>query len=311
MSKAGRVFGRNRNKEGEMRKLVIQEKAIRILVNEWLGRLYWKPKAFESVLEQAGIEFPAVLSDYDEDNQSFICTTSRGKKYILHIALGDCDDFPEISVTEGDEVRKYEIRFNFTNDDNPIITFVSREFKVGDRKITGTYDFLYRWKVEYGNHELIKVLIMVPRNYRIDAKKCKEAEEYLLALELKPKVDIRNIYETLIDMLSLSSETVEQCKKISVKYSEKNGKDWDVKSKIMVESGNIIEYQLFRQGNIYHVYSNGNWEYVGKEGVKITSDDDIITVSITGNTDKIASSNPHSLLQQAEYVIGLLYESVW
>lgn len=311
MSRSNQFLGRKKSIFSEGYKITIHDKGIETLIKDWLESLYWKPSSFKSILEQVGISLPVELSDYDYENNHFICTTSDGKKYTLQIKFGDCDDFPELRVTDEEEVRSYELRFNFDQKSTPVIFLSGRKVKLGNRTITGHYMYMYNWKVEIGNSKLIKVSIRTPRNYQIDAQKCKEAEDYLLAAEVKSTIDVRNLYDVLIDKLSLSNDVVESCEKISIVYSIKEGNDWKVKSKINVEAGYTTEYQIYRQGNIYHLFSNGNWEYVGKDGVNITSDDDVITVSITGNTDKIAETNPYTMLQQAEYVIDLLWSSVW
>ena len=199
---------------------------IKECVTGWLQFEGWKPKHFGKFLELVGMSLPVELSDFNNDQRSFICKTADGKEHKIQLIRGNrFDSSSEIYVDESNEHREYIVYSYYNGNTVPVELQGKDSFKPG-KKLECFYSrFFCDRTLEFDEDHVLKITLMEPEASlkKEDVKVLRNKqpiEEYLLGLETDLSVD--DVYNKMVNLIGYTEKELKDTTMISISY--KNGR---------------------------------------------------------------------------------------
>ena len=286
-------------------KITCDTQELKDFVTSWTKNVGSNFELFAEFLELVGIKTPVKLSNYDEKNKSFKCVTDLNREVHISLFFG-CfpDDCPEICITEGEETKRYYADSNY-KEKLPIVKYYGRTIKKDGKELeTYYYESFFDRILKLDNSHKLKVDIS-KSSYNTDNPEFSlltnqiEIDNYLLGLDNSLVTD--EVYEKIIDFMNFSDEEISSCK-ILISYIETVNEEEQVRSIIRLSNGKMKEYAILENGNTYHVFDNGNWEFISDRGVKITYTENTkkFVFFADGSEEDIVTINPREIFSHAK-----------
>ncbi|MCI8273602.1 MAG: hypothetical protein HFJ55_05935 [Clostridia bacterium] len=216
---------------------------IRPIVN-WLQEEGWNVEHFPEFLKLVGLRLPVWLSEFNQKENSFKCTTALGSQVRVRLIFGDgIETSSEISITEDGEERSYITSgYNRRLTPEPKVFLQSKVIKRDGKRLVCDYSNSYCHRsCDFDNNNCISINIDNRSAYE---DKCREAfirgcnasiDEFLL--EQRDETNIHKIYEGFMRMFDNSTETIAQMGNITFIRLEKTGVIRKVKEVVHVVNG--------------------------------------------------------------------------
>lgn len=287
---------------------------LRKLITSWTQNEGWNFENFADFIELIGEKTPVKLSELDEKNNSFNCVTALDKKISISLLFGDYIDFSsEIHVTDGNETKRYIINSNFEKGKSvPKITLQGRNIKIGEKELNSYYcEFFCHRILKIDDMHVLEIEIYEPNKYDNKSKilvlqNCEGIEEYLLGLGNSLVVD--EVYEKMMEFLNFSNDDILKCKKVLISYMETFEKEKRVRAKILLINGKKQEYAILENGETFHIFKDGRWNYLSDSGIRIVYNGNIgnYIFSMTGSEYDIVTVNPRETIKRVKERISKL-----
>lgn len=288
------------------------------LITKWTQNEGWKFGDFATFVELTGVKTPIKLSEWNEEKHSFKCRTALNTEVTLSICFGDWIDFcSELWVTDGEETRRYITNSNHEKGKTiPKVTLQGRTITRNGKELSSYY-------CEYFCHRTLKLdetytlKIEIDEPHKFDEKSeifvlrnCANIEEYLLGLD--NSLNVAQVYDKLIELLGFSKEDISNSEKVLITYVETVDEEERTRSKILINKGKMQEYAIIEDGETFHVFKNGNWEYWSNNGIRMgyLAEKKQYDFSITGSSNQIKSISPFGILSRVELIISELWKFV-
>ena len=288
------------------------------LITKWTQNEGWKFADFATFVELTGVKTPIKLSEWDEENHSFKCSTALNKEVTMAIYFGDWIDFcSELWVTDGEETRRYITNTNVEKGKTiPKVTLQGRTIIRDGKELSSYYcEYFCHRTLKLDETHTLKIEIDEPCKYDEKSevfvlRNCANIEEYLLGLD--NSLNVAQVYDKLIELLSFSKEDISNSEKILIAYVETVDKEERTRSKILINKGEMQEYAVLENGETFHVFKNGDWKYFSDDGRRIVyiAEKKQYNFSITGSHNRITSISPFGILCRAEGRISELWKFV-
>lgn len=288
------------------------------LITKWTQNEGWKFGDFATFVELTGVKTPIKLSEWDEENHSFKCITALNTEVTMSIRFGDWIDFcSELWVTEGEETRRYQTNGNYEKGKTiPKVTLLGRTITRNGKELSSYYCKYFCHRIlKLDETHTLKIEIDEPCKYDEKSeifvlRNCANIEEYLLGLD--NSLNVAQVYDKLIELLGFSKEDILNSEKILITYLETVYKEERTRSKILINKGKMQEYAIIENGETFHVFKDGNWEYLSNNGtqMKYLAEKKQYIFSITGAYDQIKSISPYGILSRVQLIISELWDFV-
>lgn len=316
-----KIFARNREviSTNAVEEVLCDSPEIKEIITKWTSSEGWKFEDFATFIKIIGLKTPVKLSDLDEKERSFKCVTARNKEVIISFSFrGWYEGEPKIFIKDGEEKRIYAINSNSKKgNDVPKITLMSRSITRNGKELESFYSayFCNRTLKIDENHKLI-VKINEPERetyYMPDAKvlrNCQKVEEYLLSLD--NSLVVGDVYDKLMNLLGFSDDDIAKSNKIMISYKEIIKKEEKTRSKILMKKGKMQEYAVLEDGKTYHVFRNGNWNYISDDGIAICyiKKNERYVFLVIGAEKNIINVNPSEIISTVQARINELLNFV-
>lgn len=250
------------------------------------------------------------MSEFDEKDNSFKCTT-LDTEVRISLFFGDLFDFcSEILITHGGESRKYDINTNSKKEKCvPTVTLKVRNIKKDGKELESYYcKFFCHRTLQLDDTHSLQVELDDFDNYENESdfivlRNCKSIEDYLLSLD--NHLIVSEVYEKLIHFLNVD---ISKCGKILISYIVDN----QTRGKICVIDGKMQEYAILKDGETFHVFEDGGWKYLSDDGIRIIYNGEIkqYVFSITGSDENITKAIPSEIMNHAKSGISELWKFV-
>lgn len=288
------------------------------MITEWTQNEGWKFRDFATFVEFTGVKTPIKLSEWDKKTYSFKCTTALNTEVTMTILFGDwIDSCSELWVTSGEETRIYVTNSNYEKGKTiPKATLQGRNITRDGKELKSYYcEYFFQRTLKLDKNHTLKVEFDEPHKYEDKSeifvlRNCAKIEEYLLGLD--NSLDITQVYEKLIEFLDFSSEEISDIDRILLTYTDKVDEEERTRSKILINNGKMLEYAIMKNGETFHVFKDGNWEYLSDDGIQMRYhvENKKYDFSVTGSGDQIKSINPSEALKRVESIISGLWHFV-
>ena len=112
--------------------------------------------------------------------------------------------------------------------------------------------------------------------------------------------------------ISKDNEEISKCGKILISYVETVEKEERVRGKVFLSNGKVQEYAVLENGETFHVFKDGSWNYLSDSGIKIVYLEKTKqhVFSITGSEESITSANPSEIMSRVKVQISELWKFV-
>lgn len=288
------------------------------LITKWTQNEGWQFGDFATFVELTGVKTPIKLSEWDKEKYSFKCITALNTEVTMSIRFGDWIDFcSELWVTDGEETRRYITNSNYEKGKTiPKVTLQGRTITRDGKELSSYY-------CEYFCHRTLKLdethtlKIEIDEPHKFDEKSeifvlrnCANIEDYLLGLD--NSLNVAQVYDKLIALLGFSKEDISNSEKILITYVETVDEKERTRSKILINEGKMQEYAIIENGETFHVFRDGNWEYLSNNGIRVgyLAEKKQYDFSITGSSSQIKSISPFGILSRVELIISELWKFV-
>lgn len=286
------------------------------LITKWTQNEGWKFGDFVTFVELTGVKTPIKLSEWDEEKHSFKCITALNTEVTMSIRFGDRIDFcSELWVTDGEETRRYITNRNCEKGKTiPKVTLKGRTITRDGKELSSYYcEYSCHRTLKLDETHTLKIEIDEPCNYDEKSeifvlRNCANIEEYLLGLD--NSLNIAQVYEKLIGLLSFSKEDISNSEKILITYVEIGDKEEKTRSKILINKGKMQEYEVIEDGETFHVLKNGEWKYLSDDGIWMVylAEKKHYVFSITGSENQIMTTSPAEILSRVKLKISELWK---
>lgn len=288
---------------------------IRDLITEWINNEGWRFENFADFVNLIGLQTPVKLSNLDQENHSFQCCDALNKEVLLSLKFGDFLDYsPEIRITSGEETKIYVPNTHFSGEETiPAVTLEGRIITRDGKKLISYYSQYFCQRTLYldATHILTveidepdkcneKSKILVLRN-------CADVENYLLGLN-GPIVSSQ-VYDTVMQLLGFSEDDITKSRKILISYVEKVDYKEIVLSKIFITDGKMQEYAVLDDGEVFHLFSDGCWDFHSEcISIHYSQKNKQYIFSITGLEENIANTKINEVILRVNKKISELWK---
>lgn len=284
------------------------------LITKWTQNEGWKFSDFATFVELTGVKTPVSLSDWNEEKHSFKCITALNTEVTMSIRFGDWIDYcSELWVTDGEETRRYMTNSNCEKDKTiPKVTLQGRTITRNGKELNCYYcEYFCHRTLKLDETHTLKIEIDEPCKFDEKSeifvlRNCANIEEYLLSLD--NSLNVAQVYDKLIELLSFSKEDISNSEKILITYVETVDDEERTRSKILINKGKMQEYAIIENGETFHVFKDGNWKYLSNNGIRMIylAEKKQYVFSITGSRNRIESISPFGILSRVELIISEL-----
>ena len=265
----------NSKKDTVLRKMItFDSEEIKLLVTKWLYSEGWSISDLPSFLELVGISTPAHLSNL-EKSASFKCIDKFNNEFKISLKFGDeVKGLAEIWVSDQTTTitKKYEVPFNMSGiipdgPCKPMVCLKSKTILENSKSLTTLYNRFSCTRILRVNEMTLTITMTEPNGghaNRINSAVLKSnqiIDEYLLGLNIN-FLDLDVVYKKIIEYLGFSDDMVSSCEKILFSYTKKVGINEILLGKILKKRGELIEYAVSNDGETFHVFKNGSWDYL-------------------------------------------------
>lgn len=288
------------------------------LITKWTQNEGWKFAHFATFVELTGVKTPIKLSEWDEEKQSFKCTTALNTEVTMSISFGvGCIFSSELWVTDGEETRRY---ITNSNDEKgkttPKVTLLGSTIIKDGKELNSKYSKYFCNRIlKLDETHTLKIEIDEPCKYDIKSeilvlRNYANIEKYLVGLD--NSLNVAQVYDKLIELLSFSKEDISNSEKILITYVETVDKEERTRSKILINKGEMQEYAVIENGETFHVFKDGDWKYLSDEGIRIVylAEKKHYDFSITGLEKQIMPTSPAEILSRVKSKISELWKFV-
>lgn len=294
--------------------------ALRQLITEWTRNEYWEFENFADFLELVGVKTPVKLSQLDEEKHSFKCVTELNTEIGIELLIGDHHDFcSRIFITKGEKETCYVTNTNYNKGETvPKATLLYRKIKKSGKELFSGYsEFSCDHTLKFGDSHMLTIYIDEPKPNKYNQNKSEvlvlrnseNIENYLLGLDESLSVDA--VYEKLMEFLNFSNENISNCECIGISYTEIIGEEKHVRAKISKAEGKMQEYAILENKETFHVFKDGNWNYLSDRGIKISYLEETkqYVFSIIGTDEEsIITVNPSEIMNHVKEKISKLQQ---
>ncbi len=280
-------------------------------ITDWTQNEGWEFENFADFIELIGVKTPVKLSEFDEDDNSFKCTTANGTEVSISLFFGDLFDFcSKILITYGEESKYYITNTNSEKGKSvPTATLEGRNIKKDGKELESYYcEYFCHRTMKLDDTHLLQVELDDFENNGnksdiIVLRNCEKIEDYLLSLD--NHLDVNEVYEKLVNFLDVD---ISKCGKILIAYIE----DDQIRGKILMTDGKMQEYATLENGETFHVFNYGNWYYISDNGIVISYNEQMkrYNFSVTGSEEDITKVLPSEIMHRAEVGISKLWKFV-
>lgn len=322
-------FARNRENENEVTSetttnitknadaIICDTAELKDLITKWTQNEGWKFDDFATFVELTGIKTPIKLSEWNEKKHSFKCMTALNTEVTMSIQFGDFIDFcSEIWVTDGEETRRYETNSNIEKGKTiPRATLLGRTITRNGKELSSHYcQFFCHRTLKLDETHTLEIRIDEPCKYDKKSeifvlRNCAHIDEYLLGLD--NSLNVSQVYDKLIELLDFSKEDISNSEMILITYVEAVDKEKRTRSKVLIKKGIMQEYAIFKDGETFHVFKDGNWEYFSDDiRIGYLAEKEQYVFSITGSRYRINNISLYGILSRVELIISELWNFV-
>ena len=294
--------------------IICDTSELKDMITRWTQSEGWKFGDFATFVELTGVKTPIKLSEWDKEKYSFKCITALNTEVTMSIWFDSC---PELWVTEGEETRRYVTNSNYEKGKTiPKVTLQERTITRDGKKLSNYYyEYFCHRTLKLDETHILKVEIDEPHKFDEKSeifvlRNCANIEEYLLGLD--NSLNVAQVYDKLIELLGFSKEDISNSEKILITYVETVDEEERTRSKILINKGKMQEYAITENGETFHVFKDGNWEYLSNNGIRMgyLAEKKQYDFSIIGSSNQIKSISPFGILNRVELIISELWKFV-
>ena len=294
--------------------------ALKALISEWMQNEGWQLENFADFLKLIGIESMATLSNLNQADNSFKCTTAFGKEAKIRLFFGDkFDYFSKIEFTIENKSTTYLINSNCNSTSIPTITLYEQKINSGNRTLDSFYSpYSFDRTLQLDKYHLLRVKFEPKQSLKNNQlhvlENSKAIEKYLL--DLSTPWDVDDIYKTIIKLLGFSSRDITLIKSIDVSYlNVVNNCQENIISRIFLQDGIMQEYAIFENNSTFHVFRGGDWKYSSFSNDRSTQisfvEETRQTIfNFVGPEEDIIVISPHEILAEVKKRISELQKFV-
>lgn len=304
----------NRSKNEDA--IICDTAELKEIITKWAQNGGWQFGDFATFVELTGVKTPIKLSAWNEEKHSFKCITALNTEVTMSICFGDwLDTCSELWVTDGEETRKYITNCYYGNR-VPKVTLQGRTIKRNGKELSAYYcEYFCHRTLKVDENHTLKIEIDEPCKFDEKSeifvlRNCANIEEYLLGLD--NSLNVAQVYDKLIEFLGFSKADISNCERILITFVEIVNEKERTRGKVLLTKGKMQEYAVLENGETFHVFKEGNWEYLSDNGIQIEylAEKKQYVFSITGLSNQIKSINPLESLNRVESIISKLWKFV-
>lgn len=285
-------------------------------ITKWTGTGDWKLEDFTTFLELVGLKTPVQLSNFNKEEHSFTAVTADHQTAIIGLVFGDFWEWPSgILVTIGEETKNFNINSNSHQKIvSPRVELQSRIYNRGRKKLDCYYcEYFCSRTLELDETHSLEIRISEPDYDKFETlglRNCTEIEKYLFDLSLP--FSLSKVYETVMGLLNFSAEDIANSPLISFTYKKKVSENNSVVlGAISLEHGEMQQYSVSENDEIFHVFKNGDWKYTSNNtSISYDEEQKQYSISITGEKQSLCHMDIDKLLQRIEEKISELWKFV-
>ena len=283
------------------------------LISRWIEDLGYKFKRFPEFLKLVGVESSDIITIINYNSNSVKCTTN-GQDFRITLFFGDgIEHASEIGITI-DNTTNWYVTVKSPTNDMPIVLFRGEEVKSDNGKELEFYcnpnTYVGTLKINETHILQIELNKFKESSYKKILENKEVLSRYLLTLSYP---DPAEVYKEIMNILDFSDEEIYFTHNCSISYVKTSSKTKRMLSTIRTYRGKIVEYAEFIDGMTYHVFNNGNWEFVSST-MKITyeqnRDKSLYSFYVEGNDEDSISVNSAEIINSVKEKIVRLMEYV-
>ena len=215
---------------------------ISTLISNWTQNEGWKYDNFADFLELIGLKTPVTLKNLNPKTNSFECVSANDSLTEIKLRFGDGFDYcSEIHLIKGNQELCYSVNTNM--DDGTTLPRVTLEYRIITtltKKLSCFYSkYFCNRNLTLSNNYVLKVEISEPEKSNdtgeiLVLRNSDEIETCLLNLE--NPVNVKRLYNIIIQLLGFTEEDINNCNKFSISYYKVTN-TYDLLDKILITNG--------------------------------------------------------------------------
>lgn len=301
--------------------VICDTEELKDFITKWAKNSGWKFEDFAIFIKLVGVKTPVKLSELDKEKQAFKCVTELNTEVTISLIFGNWgvdDYYPEIHVTEGEEIREFEANGNFGKVGTvPEVTLMRRTITRNGKELRSFYcNYFFDRTLILDATRQLNVQIHEPTRNSCDThevavlKNCQLVEEYLLGLD--NSLEVAQVYDKLIGLLGFSDEDISNSGRILISYIETIDKEEITRGKILMQKGKMKEYAVTENKETFHVFKDGSWKYISDDDIRIDylRGKEQTIFSISGTEEKIINVKPSEIIKRVKSKIERLKKLV-
>lgn len=244
-----------------------KDQELKKFIQRWLKPLGWKFKNFAELLELLGIRQPINLTDFNKENMTFKCVTEKSEFKVFFRFEDNIYKKSTIVVDQKDGSIEYAVYYNYKKSkiiEKNDIFLIKRLLRQEGRELSCSYEeYGCKWSIVINKNDILTIEV---NNYNIYAALgiSKKIEKYLLSIVSLADKSTEELYGELLPII-VSNKDISEFKKILISHTDKVNKRNRLKSKILFENGEKIEYAVLKDEIMYYVNKNGLWKCIYKD----------------------------------------------